>query len=333
MQLTDKRKAELMSGPYTELIAQHELAIADIYRLFARMFPSAGTFWNELVKDELEHKALVGSIEEHVKRGEWAFKRPDFRTSSIVESMDFIALKKRNLQKSGMNMRQALQLALDFESGMVEAKFFDVLDGDSPRMMDVMQSLAAYSRIHRKHIEVEATRLKWKILGGGKRRLPGAGRTAPGSRAGIKSTHRTKQADIIGLLVVTHESMNALYETFAERLPHTGNLWKAMAVEEMQAANALRKLYNRLEDGNVFHNLNRFNLTAMRRMLDRIAKWQSEAAHEAITREEASEMALLIEKFLIEHTYHPIRWPEYEEFKRLSARFVEIAKDHVARLS
>ena len=49
---------------------------------------------------------------------------------------------------------------------MMERRFFDVVDGDTPEMKKVVAALAAYTRDHVKRLRREATRLKWKITGG-----------------------------------------------------------------------------------------------------------------------------------------------------------------------
>ena len=153
MQLSNnKRREQLVAGPYTWLLAEHERAIGDLYESFAATIRIGASFWHRIAAEEFEHEQMILEIDEQLQKGQWAFRRPAFITSAIAESLDWVARQKKNVELGGASMREALKLALQLESSMMEAKFFDVLDQDAPEMMSVIESLAAYSKAHVKRL-------------------------------------------------------------------------------------------------------------------------------------------------------------------------------------
>ena len=165
MQLSNQRRAQLVVGPYTRLLEEHEKALADLYASIGAVLKREKEFWQTISREELEHQQLLLEIDEKLQSGEWSFKRPRFVTTAIAESIEWANKQREDVELHGISTRDALKLALEFENGMIENKYFEIVDGDSPEMMNILEALAVYSKGHVKRLQHEAKRLKWKILG------------------------------------------------------------------------------------------------------------------------------------------------------------------------
>lgn len=334
MSMENKRKAELMAGPYTRLLAEHEQAAADLYASLADLIESSSTFWTAMAKEELHHRRLIEGVEEKFHSGEWRFKRPRFLTSTILHSVESVGARQKDVEKNGISMRDALKLALELESTMVECRFFEVLDGDTAEMMSVLESLAADSRAHLQRLQSEASRLKWRITGWRKVRAKSKvhGDGAAMSRSEVQESVKAAQADMLGLLVALEEAAGGLYSAYSERLAGSADFWARLAAEELQHATLLKGLYKILDQGRVFRNVERFNRRDIEADIRVILNAEFVARHGKLSPHDAVNTALRIERAITESGFYASVTSDAPEFALIAARLMGCTKEHLHRL-
>lgn len=334
MSIENKRKAELMAGPYTRLLADHEQAAADFYTSFAGLLHSSSPFWTAMAEEELYHKKLINGIDEKLHSGEWRFKRPRFLTSTILQSIEWVETRQKDVEKNGISMRGALKLALELENTMIECRFFEVLDKDTPEMMSIMESLAAYSRAHLERLQSEARRLKWRIAGWRKVRakLKAHGDGAGMSRSEVQESVKTAQADMLGLLVSLEEAASGLYSAYSERFAGSSDFWAKLAAEELQHGILLKGLYKLLDQGRVFRNVERFNRRGIEAEIRVILNAEFVARHGKLSIHDAVNMALRVERGITESGFYATVKSDAPEFAVIAARLVGCTKEHLRRL-
>lgn len=329
MLISDKRRAQLVAGPYTRLLAEHEGAMAALYDTLANSITSAESFWRTMSREEMIHQNLVLKIDENLQKGEWKFKRPMFVTSGIVDSLEWIANHKSEVETKGISMREALKLALNLETGMIEANFFDVLDSDDAVMIEVVETQTAYTKAHIRRLQKEAKRLKWRIFGSRKLFPKGEAKTL--TRGELKTNIKAAQANMLGMLIAMEEAASRLYIAFSERVPGY-SIWGVMAAEELQHATMLKTLYKLLEDGKVFYNVEHFNRKTLEEITAFIQNAEFDARHEKLSRHQAVCIALKIEKSMTEHGFYSTVTSDAPEFQIIAARLVQLTKEHVVKL-
>jgi hypothetical protein len=167
-------RAQLVSTPYTRLLAEHETALANLYGTFAIILTDESAFWQKLAREEQTHCKLIMGIQEKFKNGSWRFKRPSIVTSSIADSIEWIQTLQRDAESNGISMYVALQMAVKLERGALEGMFYDSVESDTTTMLEVMRSLEKHTRAHLRRVETEATKLKWQILGRKKQQMNSA---------------------------------------------------------------------------------------------------------------------------------------------------------------
>jgi rubrerythrin len=332
MQLSTKRKNQLVVGPYTRLLAEHEKALADLYASIGVVLKSEKQFWQTISREELEHEQLILEIDEKLQSGEWSFKRPRFVTTAIAESIEWVNKLRENVESQGISMREALKLALEFETGMFEAKFFEIVNGDSPEMMNVLESLAGYSRGHVKRLQLEAKRLKWKILGGRKASPATVKHSASPSHDALKASVLSTQADLLGLMVSLEEAASSLYHVYSDRIQDSRDFWTKISSEETRHADMLRSLYKTLERGKVFYNLDRFKKENIQTDIDFIRIAEFDACHGRLTRHKAVNTALRLEMSITESAFYSTVESDAPEFKRIAEALVGRTREHIRQI-
>lgn len=329
MALSSKRRSDLVSGPYTRLLAEHEEALAELYKCFALAIPEARDFWEQMSKEELSHEKLLKGLARKFSSQKWSFARPKFTTSAIIESCDRLVQMKLFVAKKGISMRDAMKYALEIERSLMESEYFQIIDADNAVIMNVLQSLRAYTYAHIRNLEKEAKRLKWRL--GGKK-ISEDFKKIVLANTNLKSNIKAQQAPIIGGLVAMEEAAASLYKTFALRLKETSGFWEKIAAEEMQHAAMLRKLYDVLDRGKVFYNLSKFKMEDMLKDTDKILHMEYDARFGELSLYSAINQALKVERMLTECKFYKTVKSDAPEFRFLAERMVEQSKEHLRRM-
>ena len=330
MNLSEKRRAQLLAGPYTRLLASHEDAVADLYATLAVTLRNANAFWSSMAKEELDHKKLILTIDNKLQRAEYVFKRPVFVTTTIDSSLQWLAARQEAIKRDGISMREALKLALSVESTMIEAGFFQVLDADTPGMMDILKSLEAYTKAHIRQLELEARRFKWRLTGWRRSHPKAVTDRAVGKS--VQASVKAAQADMLGLLVSLEESTACLYSAYSRRLKASERFWTELAAEEMQHAALMRSLYRILDSGSVFYNVGRFNREAIQTDVHAVLNAEYAARHEKLSPMDAINTALRIERFITETGFFSTVRSDSREYQIIAERLAHCTKEHVKRL-
>jgi hypothetical protein len=125
-----------------KLLAEHEKAISHLYKEYARKFPEQKDFWSKIAAEEIEHAS-------------WIFKLKEgrFKTEAIETSLEYVKSQITEAQNNKISAKNALSVARDLESGLIEKKFFEVFEPDCREIKQVLLDLAAATREHYNRIE------------------------------------------------------------------------------------------------------------------------------------------------------------------------------------
>jgi len=134
------------------LMAAHESAIAELYRAYAARFPRCETLFLRLAEDEVEHARLISALAAKVRTGEVQVDPGRFRAPALLSSLDFVRERFQEAQKGEVSLAAALAAARDLELGLIEKRFFDILEGDAPEIRQLLQTLADETGAHRARI-------------------------------------------------------------------------------------------------------------------------------------------------------------------------------------
>jgi len=131
------------------LLAAHEAAIADLYRAYAEKLPDRREFFDRLAADEVTHARQITGFAQGVKTGSVSINPGRFSEQTIFASLDHVRKQVEQARKTNVSLVDALSISADIENAMIERRFFDVLEGDSGELRQLLTGLAAATAAHR----------------------------------------------------------------------------------------------------------------------------------------------------------------------------------------
>ena len=136
-----------------KLLAEHEKAISQLYREYARKFPQQKDFWSKIAAEEIEHASWIFKLRSQAEKGSLYFKEGRFKIEAIKTSLEYVKSQITEAQNNKISAKNALSVARDLESGLIEKKFFEVFEPDCREIKQVLLDLAAATREHYNRIE------------------------------------------------------------------------------------------------------------------------------------------------------------------------------------
>jgi rubrerythrin len=329
------RHAELLSGPYLEVIAKHEAMVRCLYQTFAIVYPSMRKFWTHIADEEEQHFRMVQALQGDIKNSEIAFKRPTFTLGQVKDSIAWICARKERVQAGGVSINEALSMCIQIEQSMVEHRFFDVVADDHEKVSHVMLQLEKSSIVHLRRARIESKRIKWKIFGSKTNKpMPESDRlVAPiDTKTDPKVAVKVAQAAILAALINMEESASSLYKAFGELLPDNAKLWGQLSADERTHATMLHKLEDMLDKGEQFQHLGQFGISGLQHAIDDIRNAETKARRDGISSQDAMVLALRTESYMAECEFYKTVESTAPEFKYIAERLIDLTDKHIQTL-
>ncbi len=138
-----------------EMLIRHELAIKHLYEVFAAMFKNRQEFWQSLAGDEQRHANRLGALRSESTLDKWLLHNSRFKPNAIKSSIGYVERQVVRAQEGKFSLLQALSIARDLESALLEKQFSNLSNSTSERIRSIFMDLAAETERHRKAV-VEA---------------------------------------------------------------------------------------------------------------------------------------------------------------------------------
>ncbi len=136
-----------------ELLAKHERALSQLYKEYAKKFLDGKDFWSKLSAEEIGHANWILKLHSKIKEGSVYFKEDRFNKEAIKTSLRYLNNQLSKAQMQEMSLMKALSTARDLENGLIEKKFFEVFEGDSAELRQILLNLAAATKEHLSRIQ------------------------------------------------------------------------------------------------------------------------------------------------------------------------------------
>jgi len=136
-----------------KLLAEHEKAISQLYKEYARKFPEQKDFWSKIAAEEIKHASWIFKLHSQAEKGLLYFKEGRFKIEAIETSLEYLKSQITEAQNNKISAKNALSVARDLEGGLIEKKFFEVFEPDCREIKQVLLDLAAATREHYNRIE------------------------------------------------------------------------------------------------------------------------------------------------------------------------------------
>ena len=138
-----------------EMLIGHELAIKQLYEVFAAKFKNRQEFWQSLARDEQGHADKLASLRSESTMNNWLLHESRLRPNAIKSSIGYVERQVARAREGNFSLLQALSIARDLESALLENHFSKLSDSTSEKIRSILTDLAADTERHRK-VVVEA---------------------------------------------------------------------------------------------------------------------------------------------------------------------------------
>ena len=138
-----------------ELLIRHELAIKQLYEIFAVMFTDRQAFWQRLAGDEQKHANWIGMLRTEANMDKLLLHGTQLKPQAIKLSIRYVESQTARAQEGNLSLLQAISIAKDLESALLEKQFSKLNDFVPKEIMSTLMDLAVETEKHRKAL-VEA---------------------------------------------------------------------------------------------------------------------------------------------------------------------------------
>ena len=146
MPLTEKQLDALTK------LSELEESVGRLYEVYAGLFPDYKEFWLSLVGEEKQHARWIHELHSYVVQGSATFNDDRF---NVVAIRAFVKYLNDELGKATMRERSllnALSISQYIEESLIEQKYFEIVIGDSPKLKQILTSLATDTQNHIKKV-------------------------------------------------------------------------------------------------------------------------------------------------------------------------------------
>ena len=131
-----------------DLLAQHELALADLYGVYADKMIEYEQLWYGLVSDEKKHASWIRAVMPKVKEGLVIINETIFPPETIEEDIKHIRNLIIRAQELDISLEEALNSAMKLEKGMIDRHFYKAFEGDPDALADMPRNLQTETQYH-----------------------------------------------------------------------------------------------------------------------------------------------------------------------------------------
>lgn len=132
-----------------ETLISFELAVADLYAVFAVIFPADKDRWTSFVNEERLHARWLAKLKFYLKNEIISLQETKITVQAVKNAVEFIKGQADRATRYELSLKEAVLIALDIENSALESSFFKIFAFNTPNAEKVRRDLAAATRTHR----------------------------------------------------------------------------------------------------------------------------------------------------------------------------------------
>jgi hypothetical protein len=135
-----------------EMLIRHELALKELYEIFALVLKNHEGFWQKLATDEQKHADWLLELRSNPVTGKWLLYDTQLKPQAIKMSTGYVESQIARAKEGKLSSLQALAIARDLESALLERQFSKLKDSAPREIRSVLMSLTDETERHLKTV-------------------------------------------------------------------------------------------------------------------------------------------------------------------------------------
>jgi rubrerythrin len=136
-----------------EALAENEMLVSRLYRVFSEWFPDHRDFWGEMAEEEAQHANMIRSLSQDVREGAVRFKEDALDTTSAQMFHDYLKFSLARTLEQGISLEDAFETALAIEHDLIEKGFFTRFQAKTEDLALIFEGLMSSTREHHRRLE------------------------------------------------------------------------------------------------------------------------------------------------------------------------------------
>ena len=138
-----------------------ELAVGELYKACSVRWPDDVRFWLEVARKEMDHAHAIERMLALI-----AFNPGNFaplkaiRVNAVDTIISGIESRTEQVRSDQLSKNNALHIALDLETSVMENKFYEMVQTTDPAFLKICSEIMAQTRDHKSHFENRIAELK-----------------------------------------------------------------------------------------------------------------------------------------------------------------------------
>jgi rubrerythrin len=141
-----------------------------------------------------------------------------------------------------------------------------------------------------------------------------------------------QSSDLLDALIQHEKNVSDLYKSYAERIELLAGFWNSLSREELQHAQWIQRLGQKIQDQDVFLNKKRISLQAVQTSMRFINAQIVRTKRENLTAIQMLSTALDIEKAMIEKSFFDLFEGDSPEIKNTLSALATETKKHIEKI-
>jgi hypothetical protein len=138
--------------PLLQVMEESETVTAEIYAHFADQFPGQAEFWRRLAGEEQLHARWLRELRERAERGQIGLSPQAIDREQADLCLAAAKIRRVELTRRQLSLREALQLALDLEKSILEQNPWRVFEGSGERSCELIELMQSHTARHAEEV-------------------------------------------------------------------------------------------------------------------------------------------------------------------------------------
>lgn len=133
---------------FLQALILHESTFGTLYGVFSEIFPARAQFWRALAVEEQRHAEMLGELGSDPAINHWLLDESGLRSRALVSSIEYVESQIDRARKGDFTLLQALSVARDLESALIEEQFARMVQSPHIVATPVLMELANQTEWH-----------------------------------------------------------------------------------------------------------------------------------------------------------------------------------------